>query len=165
MRRLEAQHFGCETVTLAEGLAACQIVVTVTGVADVLCEAELRQARPGAMLFNVGHLNREIDIDWLYRHPHREIVQHVERIELGVRHLFLLGRGSLLNLAGDAAHFGRDLFEIYTALMLRGISWMFDGGCVGRPARLQPFPAELEQEIAALTVKARAGEAIEAPAL
>ena len=40
VRLLEAQHFGCDTVALADGLAACQIVVTATGVADVLCEAE-----------------------------------------------------------------------------------------------------------------------------
>ena len=165
VRLLEAQHFGCETVSLAEGLAACQIVVTATGVSDVLCEAELRRARPGTLLFNVGHLNREIDIDWLYGHPHRTVIDNIERIDLGDSHLFLLGRGSLLNLAGDAAHFGRDLFEIYTALMLRGISWMFDGGCEGRPAGMQPFPIELEREIAALTVRARAGETLEAPTL
>ena len=46
--------------------------------------------------------------------------------------------------------------------MLRGLSWMFDGGCAGRQNGLQPFPAELEREIAALTVRARAGEAVEA---
>lgn len=165
VRLLEAQHFGCETVSLADGLAVCQIVVTATGVSDVLCEEELRQARPGTLLFNVGHLNREIDIEFLYGHPHRTIIEHIERIDLGDRHLFLLGRGSLLNLAGDAAHFGRDLFEIYTALMLRGITWMFDTGCAEYAPGMQPFPAELEREIAALTVRARAGEAVEATGL
>jgi hypothetical protein len=77
---------------------------------------------------------------------------------------FLLGCGSLLNLAGDSAHFGRDLFEIYTALMLRGISWMFDTGCAGYAPGLQAFPLELEREIAALTVRARADTSCSFPA-
>ena len=66
-------------------------MVTATGVSDVLCEAELRRARPGTLLFNVGHLNREIDIDWLYGHPHRTVIDNIERIDLGDSHLFLLG--------------------------------------------------------------------------
>ena len=49
-------------------------------------------------------------------------------------------------------HIGADLFDPYTAVMLRGIAWLFDGGADGAPAGVRPFPAELEREIARLAV-------------
>ncbi len=83
VRLLEARHLGCETVSLDEGLARCRIIVTATGVEGVLREEHLRLVRPGTILFNAGHSNREIDIDWLYQQPHQRLKAHIERFELG----------------------------------------------------------------------------------
>ena len=66
--------------------------------------------------------------------------------------IFLLAKGSLLNLASEAAAGGVDLFDMYTAVMLRGISWLFDGGADSAPPGVQLYPHELEQEIARLAV-------------
>jgi adenosylhomocysteinase len=153
VRLIEAQHHGCAPVSLEEGLTRCQIVVTATGVEGVLGEAHLRQARPGAIFFNAGHSNREIDIDWLYGQPHQRAKAHVERFDLNGKQIFLLAKGSLLNLAGGTASAGADLFDLYTAVMLRGINWLFDGGAEGAPPGVQPYPAELEQEIARLSLR------------
>jgi adenosylhomocysteinase len=158
VRLIEAQHHGCTPVTLEAGLGRCQIVVTATGVEGVLGENQLRHARRETILFNAGHSNLEIDIEWLYRHPHQEMRPHVERFDLDGREIFLLARGSLINLAAEAGGgAGLDLFDLYTAVMLRGISWMFDGGAESAPAGLQPYPKELEAEIARLWVQARDG--------
>jgi adenosylhomocysteinase len=153
VRLIEAQHHGCVPVSMEEGLARCQIVVTATGVEGVLGEEQLQQARPGTIFFNAGHSNREIDIDWLYRQPHQRMKAHVERIDLNTTHIFLLAKGSLLNLTAETGAAGADLFDLYTAVMLRGISWLFDGGAEGAPPGVQPYPSELEQEIARLAVK------------
>jgi adenosylhomocysteinase len=72
VRLLEARHLGCETVSLEEGLGHCQVIVTATGVEGVLRDEQLRQVKPGAILFNAGHSNREIDIDWCQQ-PHQRI--------------------------------------------------------------------------------------------
>jgi adenosylhomocysteinase len=154
VRLIEAQHHGCAAVGLEDGLARCQIVVTATGVEGVVTEEHLRQARPGTVFFNAGHSNREIDIDWLYGQPHRRMRAHIERFDLEGTHLFLLTKGSLLNLAAGTGG-GHDLFDLYTAVMLRGISWLFEGGAEGAPPGVQPYPAELEQEIARLWVELR----------
>ncbi len=153
VRLITAQHHGCIPVSLEEGLARCQIVVTATGVEGVLGEEQLSQVKPGTILFNAGHSNREIDIDWLYRQPHQRMKAHVERFDLDQTHLLLLAKGSLLNLASETDVGGADLFDLYTAVMLRGISWLFEGGAEGAPPGLQPYPPELEQEIARLAVK------------
>lgn len=153
VRLLEASHLGCEAVDLEEGIARCHIVVTATGVEGALREQHLREVRPGTILFNAGHSNREIDIDWLYQQPHQRLKAHIERFDLGPTHLFLLARGSLLNLAAGAGPHGFDQFDHYTAVMLLGIAWMFDGIPEGIGPGLQRYPAHLEREIAELSVK------------
>lgn len=153
VRLIEAQHHGCAPVSLEEGLARCQIVVTATGIEGVLGEKQLRHARPGAIFFNAGHSNREIDIDWLYQQPHQRMRSHIERFDLKGKHIFLLAKGSLLNLAAGSGAGGADLFDLYTAVMLRGIGWLFDGGAEGAPSGVQPYPSDLEQEIARLSVE------------
>jgi adenosylhomocysteinase len=153
VRQLEASHLGCEPVSLEEGLERCHIIVTATGVERVLREEQLRRVRPGAILFNAGHSNLEIDTGWLYQQPRQRLKAHIERFDLGDTYLFLLGQGSLLNLAGGAGPFGIDQFDHYTAVMLLGIAWMFDG----IPEEIQPglqfYPAHLEREIAELSVR------------
>jgi len=153
VRLLEAHHLGCETVSLDEGLACCQIIVTATGVRGVLRAEQLFRVRPGAILLNAGHSNREIDIDWLYQQPHQRMKAHIERFELGKTHLFLLAQGSLLNLAAGAGPYGIDQFDHYTAVMLLGIAWMFDGIPGDIAPGLQRYPAHLERAIAELSIK------------
>ena len=156
VRLLEARHLGCETVSLQEGLARCHIIVTATGVEGALREEALRQVRPGTILFNAGHSNREIDIDWLYQQPHHRLKAHIERFDIGSTYLFLLAQGSLLNLAAGAGPYGIDQFDVYTAVMLCGIAWMFDGIPEDIGPGLQRYPAHLEREIAELSIKIHA---------
>jgi adenosylhomocysteinase len=155
VRLLEARHLGCETVRLEEGIARCQIIVTATGMEGVLREEHLRQVKPGTILFNAGHSNHEIDIDWLYQQPHQRMKAHIERFDLGTTHLYLLAQGSLLNLAAGAGPYSSDQFDQYTAVMLLGIAWMFDGIPDTISPGVQRYPVQLEREIAELSVKIR----------
>lgn len=153
VRLLDAGHYGCETVELEEGIDRCQIIITATGVKGVLKEDHLRRMKPGTILFNAGHSNREIDIDWLYQQPHQRMKAHIERFDLGNTYLFLLAQGSLLNLATGSEPCGVDQFDHYTAVMLLGIAWMFDGIPEEIQPGLQLYPAHLEREIAAFSVR------------
>lgn len=157
LRLIEARYHGCQVVSLEEGLARCQIIVTATGAERVLGQAHLQQVQPGAILFNAGHSNQEIDIDWLYGQPHRRMKAHIERFNLEPTHLYLLAKGSLLNLAAGAGPHGNDLFDHYTAVMLVGIAWMFNGIPTETQPGVQRYPAHLEREIAELSVKLYSG--------
>jgi adenosylhomocysteinase len=153
VRLLEARHLGCETVSLIEGIGRCQIIVTATGVEGVLDEGCLCQVRPGTILLNAGHSNREIDIDWLYQQPHQRLKPHIERFDIGKTYLFLLAQGSLLNLAAGAGPYGIDQFDHYSAVMLLGIAWMFDGIPDDIAPGLQRYPLHLEREIANFSIE------------
>jgi adenosylhomocysteinase len=157
VRLLEVGHLGCEAVTLEEGLGRCQIIVTATGTDGVLRKEHLRRVNPGTILFNAGHSNQEIDIKWLYQQPYQRMKAHIERFNLEDTHLFLLGQGSLLNLAAGAGPYGVDLFDHYTAVMLAGICWMFDGIPEDFGPGLQRYPIYLEREIAEISVSIQRG--------
>ena len=153
VRSIEARHHGCEVIDLDGGLARCHIVVTATGREGVITRDRLSRLRKGAVLCNAGHSNREIDIDWLYTQPHQRMKAHVERFDVEGTSFFLLGQGSLLNLAVETGLYGADLWDHYTAVILRGILWMFDGIPPEVKPGLQLYPATLEREIAQLSVR------------
>ncbi len=148
VRALEARHIGCEVTSIEEGLNSCEIVCTATGIDNVLDKDYLTKVKPGTIVFNAGHSNKEIDIEWLYQQPHKKLLPFIDRIEFKNTYLFLLGQGSLINLSAGTGPFGVDQFDLYTAVMLLGIAWMFDGIPSGIKPGLHLYPHHLEQEIA-----------------
>jgi adenosylhomocysteinase len=155
VRALEAQHHGFPDVALEDGLASNSIVVTATGIEGVLGPDHLRRLPTNAILVNVGHSNREIDVDWLERQPHESIRPSIDRITIDDRAVFLINRGSLVNLAPEAHGVIEEYFDPFAAIILYGLAWIVDSGVRdGRPG-IQPYPKHLEREIAALTRGAR----------
>jgi adenosylhomocysteinase len=158
VRQLEAMHFGCRTLPLAGAVADADVIVTATGRDGVLGASELSLCRDGAVVFNVGHSNREIDVDWLNRHEHRTMRAHIERYAVGGRSLFLLNRGSLINIAFTGNLAGSASFDPFSSVMIRGLLWLLTDGATGTAAGLHPYPPALEREVAnaALAVRSRA---------
>jgi adenosylhomocysteinase len=155
VRQLEALHFGCRVAPLATALAEADVIVTATGRDGVLGEVELMACRDGAVLFNVGHSNREIDVDWLDRHDRRTMKDHVDRYSIGNHTLFLLNRGSLINLAAGSFA-SSDSFDPFSAVMIRGLLWLLTGGAASVPGGLHDYPLALAQEVATVALAARA---------
>lgn len=156
VRALEAQHHGCRDVSLEEGLASCSIVVTATGREGVLGPEQLGRLQPGAIVANVGHSNREIDVEWLDRHPRAAVAGSIDRYTIDDRDLFLINRGSLMNLAPGRHVAVDELFDPFAAIILQGLAWLLEGGADGAPAGLQPYPRHLELEVAELARHGRA---------
>lgn len=153
VRLVEAQHHGCIPVNLFEGIKRCNIVVTSTGRDGVIGEKLLRSAKPNTIFLNAGHSDREIDVDWLYRQPHQTLRPSIEEFHLDETSILLLAKGSLLNLAARSGGGPIDLFDLYTAVMLRGITWVFEGGTQNAHPGVQLYPRELEQEIAHMSIE------------
>ena len=81
--------------------------------------------------------------------------RHITRHDLGDHEVYLLNRGSLVNLAAGAGVEVDELFDPFAALMLRGLAWILQGGAAGAGHGMQPYPAELERGIAELLLSVR----------
>ncbi|WP_296991380.1 adenosylhomocysteinase, partial [Thalassospira sp. UBA1131] len=149
VRALEAQHHGCRVVSLEDGLKENAIIVTATGLSGILGAAQIKQCRRGAILVNVGHSNTEIDVKWLDTQTRTKMRRHIERFELdNSREVYLLNRGSLLNLAPGMGGSGKDLFDPFSAILIRGIDWLASGGAASFKPGFYPYPEDVEREIA-----------------
>lgn len=155
VRQIEAMHYGCRVQPLTAALAEVDIVVTATGIDGVLGAAELVQCRDRAIVFNVGHSNREIDVDWLDQHERRTMKAHIERYAIGGQELFLLNRGSMINLAFKGGFATSDLFDPFSGVMVHGLMWLLTGGASQVPPGLHAYPGDLERDVATVALDAK----------
>ena len=133
---------------MAGALRSASVVVTATGFDRVLGEEQLSQVADGAILVNVGHSDREIDVDWLDRHQKTLIRRHLERYELDDRRVYLLNRGSLVNLATGLGILAPQLFDPFAAIMLLGLEAILSGQTADLPNGVQRYPRALEDRVA-----------------
>jgi len=148
VRLVQAQHHGCRVGQFDDVARQASVIVTATGFDGVVGVEQIEQLADGAILLNVGHSNREIDVDWLDRHPHTTLRSHLERYDVGGRRLYLLNRGSLVNLATGLGTSAPQLFDPFAAVMLLGLDFVLRGGTADLPPGVQRYPAELESRIA-----------------
>ena len=148
VRSVQAQHYGCRVASLDDAARRASVIVTATGFDGVLGAEQLEQVADGAILVNVGHSDREIDVDWLDRHPRVEMRRHLDRYDIAGRRLHLLNRGSLVNLAAGLGISAPQLFDPFLAIMLLGLDAILSGHTAGLPAGLQRYPAALEARVA-----------------
>jgi adenosylhomocysteinase len=125
---------------LEDAIGEADVVVTATGVACVVGEAQMRHLRSGAFLLNVGHRDDEIDLGTLLSHPHREVLPFVEEVSLGDRIVYLFAGGSMANLT---AGFGDSLnaFDVTLAVMMAGIRHITHAG-MREPPGLHILPRQ-----------------------
>ncbi|WP_405030431.1 adenosylhomocysteinase [Nocardioides bizhenqiangii] len=148
VRLVQAQHDGCRVAELATALRSASVIVTATGFDGVLGERELSELADGAILVNVGHSDREIDVDWLDRHPSTSIRRHLDRYDLDGRRVYLLNRGSLVNLAPGLGIVAPQLFDPFAAIMVLGLDAILRGQTADFPNGVQRYPRSLEARVA-----------------
>ncbi|MEO5666218.1 MAG: adenosylhomocysteinase [Nocardioides sp.] len=148
VRLVQARHDGSRVATLESALHSASVVVTATGFDGVLGASQLAQVADGAILVNVGHSDREIDVDWLDGHPRTHIRRHLERFTLDDRSVYLLNRGSLVNLAPGLGIGAPQLFDPFAAIMLLGLEAILSGQTTGLPNGVQRYPRALEDRVA-----------------
>jgi adenosylhomocysteinase len=148
VRLVQAQHQGCRVAEFDDAVRRASVVVTATGFDGVIRAPQIECLADGAILMNVGHSNREIDVAWLDEHPHTSLRRHLERYDVNGRRVHLLNRGSLVNLAVGLGIVPPQLFDPFAAIMLLGLHAILIGHTAALPAGVQRYPAELEARVA-----------------
>jgi adenosylhomocysteinase len=148
VRAVQALHHGCRTTSFDDAAARASVIVTATGFDGVIGPEQVGQLADGAILVNVGHSHREIDVEWLDRHPRVEVRRHLDRYDVNGRRVHLLNRGSLVNLATGLNVAAPQHFDPFAAIMLLGLDAILQGRTADLPPGVQRYPADLEATVA-----------------
>jgi adenosylhomocysteinase len=148
VRLVQAQHHGCRVADFDVAVRNASVIVTATGIDGVIGAPQIERVADGAILMNVGHSNREIDVDWLDQYPRTTLRRHLDRYEVNGRRIHVLNRGSLINLAAGLGIGAPQLFDPFAAIMLLGLHAILDGGVADLPAGVHRYPTELETKVA-----------------
>lgn len=152
---LEAVMDGYRVMPIAEAALIGDIFVTLTGDINVIRREHFIRMKDGAIVCNSGHFNVEIDIDGLeiISKKKRQIREFVMEYTLNNgKKINLLAEGRLINLAAAEGH-PACVMDMSFANQALCAEYMYKNA-KKMGAKVYPVPAYIDDEIAALKLKA-----------
>lgn len=155
---IRAYHALCQgyrVVTIDEAAPLGDIFVTATGCVDVITSRHFEKMKPQAILSNMGHFDKEIDVQYLRDHYTRDVVKPgVARYSKGNHSLLVLAEGRLVNLGCGQGHPSFVMSNSFSCQTLAQIELFTKSYPVG----VHPFPKNLDEKVADIHVRALNGE-------
>ncbi|MEN9222915.1 MAG: adenosylhomocysteinase [Thermostichus sp. BF3_bins_97] len=155
VRALEAVMDGFRVMPMGEAAPLGDIFITVTGNKHVIRGEHFDLMKDGAMVCNSGHFDIEVDLVALEeRSTSRQVVRPFTeeyRLKSG-KSVVVLGEGRLINLAAAEGH-PASVMDMSFANQALGCEYLVKNKGHLAPG-LHPIPVEVDQEIAALKLKA-----------
>ncbi|ACK66379.1 adenosylhomocysteinase [Rippkaea orientalis PCC 8801] len=155
VRAIEAAMDGFRVMPMAEAATQGDIFVTVTGNKHVIRAEHFEVMKDGAMVCNSGHFDIEIDLKSLGAKASevKEVRNFTQKYTLpNGKSIVVLGEGRLINLAAAEGH-PSAVMDMSFANQALACEYL-----VKNKGQLKPgiynIPTELDQEIAALKLKA-----------
>lgn len=100
VKALQAKMEGNVVDSLDAMLRSADFILTVTGRAGAITGRRFHLLKNGAIVCNAGHFSNEIDTEFLRRAGRSRIISpNITEFTLGKKHLFLLTKANLINLA------------------------------------------------------------------
>lgn len=151
---LEAHLDGFSTPPRSDAIASADVIVTVTGFANIITAADLPMFKDGVMLINGGHFPTEIDVDGIKSAAGPKAVDTyagdgIETLLLDDgRKIHILGRGHMANLAGPRP-LGNSIesMDLGFALQARCLERVA-GGKLDHTSCVVPVPADIDAQVA-----------------
>jgi adenosylhomocysteinase len=147
VQALTAYMDGHRVAALADAVADADFVITATGNVEAVASTAFPHLKDGVVLANAGHHDREIDVPAL-----AEVAAEVTEVRRGVKRYLLDGGrrvhvcvdGALVNIAGGDGN-PVEIMDLSFSVQALSVHHLASGKV---PAGLNPFPAELDDEIA-----------------
>ncbi|MEZ4767614.1 MAG: adenosylhomocysteinase [Caldilineales bacterium] len=155
MKALEAVMDGFRAMPMMEAAAIGDIFCTATGDIHVFDGRHFEVMKDGAIMANSGHFNVEINIPALegMSKEWRRVRHQLDEYHLtDGRRLYLAGEGRLVNLAAAEGHPASVMDMSFANQALSAVYMREHADDL--PNDVFPVPAELDQEIARLKLKA-----------
>jgi adenosylhomocysteinase len=146
VRALTAHMDGFRVAPLHGALADADVVITATGLTQVVTADDFGALKDGAILANAGHHDREIDVPALAAVADEvtEARPKVTTYRLGSKRVHALADGALVNIAGLDGN-PIEIMDLSFSVQALSIHHLASGGV---PAGVNRFPDELDDLIA-----------------
>jgi adenosylhomocysteinase len=155
VRALEAVLAGFRVLPMADAVPSGEVFVTATGSRDVIAAGHLPALRDGAILANAGHFDVEIDVRALTEAAvkvTRDVRPHTDEYLLADgRRLLLLAEGRVVNLVAAEGN-PPQVMDVAFAGQALALAWLA-GGEAALPPGVHAVPAEIDEQIARLTLE------------
>ncbi|MBI2575535.1 adenosylhomocysteinase [Candidatus Woesearchaeota archaeon] len=154
-RALQAKYDGYRVMPIEDASREGDIFITVTGDKSVIRPAHMERMKDGAMLFNSGHFDAEIDIKGLnaIATKVRRIRPYLDEYTLkSGRKLYVGGEGRLINLVAAEGHPSAVMSTSFCGQSLAVEFLVKNRGRL--KAGVITLPEQLDDEIAALQLEA-----------
>jgi len=155
VRALAAVLAGFRVLPMADAAPAGEVFITATGSRDVIAGGHLPALRDGAILANAGHFDVEIDVRALAEAAvkvTRDVRPHTDEYLLADgRRLLLLAEGRVVNLVAAEGN-PPQVMDVSFAGQALVLAWLA-GAAAGLPPGVHAVPAEIDEQIARLTLE------------
>lgn len=150
IKAVEALMDGFDVGKIDELAPQADIIITATGVCDVLSEETIHKLKDGVILANAGHFNVEIPMEKLEKLATRkyEIRKNVTCYEVNGKDIFVIGQGRLVNLAAADGH-PVEIMDISFALQALSLLYLSQH-YKDLKNIVYDYPEELDRQVAML---------------
>ena len=149
VQSLIAHYDGYSTAPIEEALSRAEIIVTATGMKDIIAGDHFDKMKDGAILCNTGHYDCEINLGHLEAKSKskRTIRDNCEEyLQHDGRRIYVIGQGRLVNLAAAEGH-PSEVMDMSFANQFLGMVFMAENG-KGLEGKVYDIPPEQDQDLA-----------------
>ena len=151
---LKAMLDGFTVMPMDEAAKLGDIFITATGMKDIIVKRHFQSMKDGAVVCNTGHYDCEVNLKQLgeIAKSVREVRPDNEEYELGDgRHIFVLAKGRLVNLAAAEGHPSEVMDMSFANQFLSLIRCAREGKNL--EVKVYDIPLEQDQELARMKLE------------
>ena len=155
IRALEARMDGYRVMTIRNAVKEADLIITVTGNADIINGDDFKYMKNGCMLANSGHFNVEInrpDLEAISTEV-KEVRESIEEFTTkDGRKIYLLADGRLVNLsAARGQGHPAEIMDMSFAVQALSAKYILENDL---PVSVSKAPDEIDYEVASLKLNA-----------
>jgi len=149
VKAADAAMTGYQVMPLLEACQKSDIVLTVTGVRDILTRTHFEVMKDGVLIANAGHFRNEIDVDTLQELAveHAPMRENIHAYQMpGGEWLNLIGDGNIVNIACADGH-PAEIMDTSFALQALNACYLVEHHSSLSPG-VYEVPDEIDQQVA-----------------
>ncbi|MGC8992410.1 MAG: adenosylhomocysteinase [Thermoplasmata archaeon] len=150
----EAYMDGFEVKTMEDAIKNADVLITATGVKDVVRKEHIINAKDGLILANAGHFDVEINKNDIadYSIEKKVVRRYVEEYKLkNGNKIYLLGEGRLINLVGGQGH-PIEIMDLSFSLQALTAGYLVKNR-ENLQNKVYPVPKEIDRYVAEIFLK------------